>query len=196
MDFVDPATRSRMMRSVKGKDTRPELAVRSLAHAMGLRFRLHRRDLPGRPDLVFTKYRVALFVHGCFWHRHPGCRRASTPATNWAFWEAKFARNVNRDSEAIAALTSAGWRALVVWECETSDPDTVRARLANATGRGYAAAGAASGSTSARAVLSRSRNSPNGIANAHTSQPVSARPSLRRSNEPEAGNTSSALEAL
>lgn len=117
------------MSRVRGKDTAPEMMVRRIAHALGLRFRLHRRDLPGTPDLVFPKWRTAVFVHGCFWHRHPGCSRASIPQTRIEYWRSKLARNVERDRAASAALEKAGWKVAVVWECETKNPDTVRQRL-------------------------------------------------------------------
>ena len=111
------------MRAVRSKDTTPELAVRKLAHALGYRFRLHRRELPGSPDLVFPGRRKVVFVHGCFWHRHAGCARgASTPATRRGFWEAKFARNVARDRRDRRRLRAAGWGVMVVWECQTRFP--------------------------------------------------------------------------
>lgn len=111
------------MGRVRGKDTRPEMIVRRLAHAMGMRFRLHRADLPGKPDLVFPKYRAVVFVHGCFWHRHPGCRKASTPKSNTEFWQEKFERNVERDKRNSVELEKAGWRVVVIWECETKSSD-------------------------------------------------------------------------
>ena len=117
------------MARIRGRDTKPEKVVRSLAHALGYRFRLHRRDLPGSPDLVFSSRRRVILVHGCFWHRHPGCRFATSPRTRPEFWEAKFARNVERDAENLADLAAAGWEALVVWECETRDPDRLAGRL-------------------------------------------------------------------
>lgn len=116
-DVVDRATRSRMMSGIRGKNTRPEIAVRKGLHRLGLRFRLHAR-LPGRPDLVFPRHRTAVFVHGCFWHRHAGCRFATTPATNAEFWQAKFANNVERDLRKIGELEHLGWRVIVVWACE------------------------------------------------------------------------------
>ncbi len=116
-DMLDPTTRSRTMAAVKGKDTSPELRLRRALHALGLRYSLHARGLPGRPDLVFPRFRAAVFVHGCFWHRHPGCPRATTPATRQDYWLPKFARNVERDAEALAALRAAGWRTAVIWEC-------------------------------------------------------------------------------
>lgn len=107
------------MRSVRGKNTTPEMKVRSALHRGGYRFRLHRKDLPGKPDIVLSSRRVVVFVHGCFWHRHPGCRAASSPSTRIAFWQDKFARNVERDRQAVEALERAGWAVHVVWECET-----------------------------------------------------------------------------
>lgn len=117
------------MAQVRGKDTQPEVRVRKLAHAMGLRFRLHRRDLQGTPDLVFVKNRVAIFVHGCFWHQHFGCRRASIPQTRKGFWLAKLKRNVERDTQASLELRRAGWRVEVIWECETKDASHIQNRL-------------------------------------------------------------------
>lgn len=119
VDRLTPERRSWLMSRVKGKHTGPEMIVRRAAHALGLRFRLHRKDLPGRPDLVFPRHKVALFVHGCFWHRHPGCRLASTPKSRTEFWQAKFDANVARDAAAEEALRAAGWRVVTVWECET-----------------------------------------------------------------------------
>lgn len=109
------------MARVKSKDTSPEMRVRRAAHALGMRFRLHASHLPGRPDIVFPKYRTVVFVHGCFWHRHPGCRKSSSPQTRKEFWEDKFARNVARDASAQASLQKLGWRVIVIWECETKD---------------------------------------------------------------------------
>lgn len=116
-DTVDKATRSRMMAGIGSKNTKPELQLRRAIHARGLRFRLHVRDLPGSPDLVFPRYRAAVFVHGCFWHRHRECRFATTPATRPEFWEAKFSANVARDVVAAEALGIQGWRVATVWEC-------------------------------------------------------------------------------
>lgn len=121
--------RSELMRRVKRKDTTPEVAVRKVAHAMGLRYRLHRKDLPGCPDIVFGPRRRLIFVHGCFWHRHEGCSRASTPRSNPDFWSAKFARNVARDKRIEQDLVTAGWAVLTLWECETRDSETIRSRL-------------------------------------------------------------------
>lgn len=123
------------MSRVTGKDTKPELAVRRIAHSLGLRFRLHKRDLPGRPDLVFPKHRLAVFVHGCFWHRHEGCRLASTPKTRADFWQAKFETNVARDAAAAEQLAALGWNVLVLWECETRDAAGVEMALRQAIHR-------------------------------------------------------------
>lgn len=135
-DIVDPKRRSEMMAGIRSRNTAPELAVRSIAHRMGLRFRLHRKDLPGRPDLVFPKHRLAVFVHGCFWHRHEGCRHASMPKSRTAAWAGKFAANVERDARQQTALRSLGWRVLVVWECETTNVAAVERRLAELIGLG------------------------------------------------------------
>lgn len=117
------------MSKVRGKDTSPELRVRRVAHRLGLRFRLHSNHLPGKPDLAFPKYRVALFVHGCFWHRHPNCAKASLPKTREAFWKAKFDRNVQRDAKVFKQLTDLGWRVVVLWECETKATDKIENAL-------------------------------------------------------------------
>lgn len=117
MDIVDADTRSRMMAGIRGRNTSPEMTVRRALHAAGFRFRLHRRDLAGRPDIVLPRHRAVVFVHGCFWHRHQGCRLASTPSSNAEFWETKFATNVERDARSKAALIDAGWRVAVIWEC-------------------------------------------------------------------------------
>lgn len=118
MDIVDAKTRSRMMSNIRGKDTKPELTLRRALHARGFRYRLHIKGLPGHPDLVFPKHRSVVFVHGCFWHRHRGCPKATTPATRVEFWQKKFAGNTERDCRNIDQLRKAGWRVLVVWECE------------------------------------------------------------------------------
>jgi DNA mismatch endonuclease (patch repair protein) len=114
---ISPEVRSRMMSMIRGKDTQPEKRVRSILHALGLRFRLHRRDLPGSPDIVLPRYKLAIFVHGCFWHRHAGCFYTSDPKTNAPRWEEKFAANVRRDALALEMLQNLGWRTIVVWEC-------------------------------------------------------------------------------
>lgn len=110
------------MAAIGRADTAPELAVRRYLHATGLRFRLHVAGLPGRPDVVLPGHRVVVFVHGCYWHRHPGCRFATVPGSNSQFWQRKFARNVQRDTEVKLALERLGWTVLVVWECETREP--------------------------------------------------------------------------
>ena len=111
------------MRAVPAKDTKPEMVVRSIAHAMGLRFRLHRKDLPGNPDLVFPKYKSVVFVHGCFWHWH-GCPRSRMPKSNIEYWEKKIDGNRKRDRKNIAQLSSLGWKSLIIWECETKTLST------------------------------------------------------------------------
>jgi DNA mismatch endonuclease (patch repair protein) len=121
VDIVDKETRSRMMSGIRGKNTLPEITVRKYLHSKGLRYRLHVKTLPGKPDLVLPKYRLALFIHGCFWHRHKGCRYATTPASNPEFWQKKFEANVQRDKEVTRQLKHAGWRVLVIWECEIND---------------------------------------------------------------------------
>lgn len=108
-----------MMAGIKGRDTRPEMLIRRGLHQRGFRYRIGLRDLPGRPDLVLPKYHAAIFVHGCYWHRHPNCRFATTPSTRTDFWQQKFAQNVDRDSRAVAALRASGWRVAIVWECGT-----------------------------------------------------------------------------
>ncbi len=120
-----PEERSRIMRAVKGRDTAPELIVRRLAHRMGYRFRLHRQDLPGKPDLVFPRLRKVLFVHGCFWHGHDCARGARVPVQNRDYWTLKIARNKERDARARRALKALGWRSLALWECQLKDAGDV-----------------------------------------------------------------------
>jgi len=134
-DVFDPTKRSAVMRAVKSKDTTPELKVRRAAHALGLRFRLGRSDLPGKPDLVFVGRRTALFVHGCFWHGHDCPRGARMPATNRSYWEAKIGRNVARDRATLAALKQLGWTPVVIWECETRDPAALSRLIARRVGK-------------------------------------------------------------
>lgn len=119
--------RSRIMRSVRSRNTKPELAVRRLLHRNGYRFRLHRGDLPGSPDLAFPSRRKAVFIHGCFWHGHDCPRGARVPKTNQAYWEAKIARNRARDTRTAAALISMGWKSLIIWECRIRDELSVLA---------------------------------------------------------------------
>lgn len=122
-DVVDKQTRSRMMSGIRGKNTRPELLLRHALHKRGFRYRLHDRKLPGRPDLVLPKYRAVIFVHGCFWHRHPGCRYTTTPSTRTEFWLPKFQRTIEHDKEVLDQLATNGWRIAVVWECVTRRMD-------------------------------------------------------------------------
>ncbi|MGE8450089.1 DNA mismatch endonuclease Vsr [Delftia acidovorans] len=125
VDIVSTEKRSSMMGRIRGRDTQAELLVRSYLHRAGLRFKTNDRSLPGSPDLVFPKYRCVIFVHGCFWHRHPGCRFATTPATRVEFWNSKFAANMARDKKAEASLLALGWRTLTIWECEVHDLETL-----------------------------------------------------------------------
>ena len=114
------------MQAIKCKNTSPELAVRKALHAMGFRFRLHRKSLPGRPDVVLIRERVAIYVHGCFWHQHSGCPKARLPKTNGEYWGKKLAGNALRDQRNLSDLQGLGWRSLVVWECQTKDPIPLR----------------------------------------------------------------------
>src|SRR5258706_14938204 len=129
MDIVDRKRRSEMMSRIGPRDTVPELAVRRAAHRLGHRFRLHRKDLPGRPDLVFPKFKVAVFVHGCFWHRHPGCHLCATPKSRVEFWSKKFADNVERDRRKEDELLALGWNVLTIWECQTESDAVIKRQL-------------------------------------------------------------------
>lgn len=120
MDFLTPEDRSFAMSRVRSADTTPEMVVRKAIWRRGRRFRLHPRELPGRPDIVLPRFRLAIFVHGCFWHRHAGCRKATTPKSNVSFWMEKFAANVARDRRKESELIRLGWRVATIWECETS----------------------------------------------------------------------------
>ena len=131
VDITDAQTRSRMMAGIKGKNTKPEMLVRRTLFSKGYRYRLHGSDLAGAPDIVMKNRKVAIFVHGCFWHMHQGCRLAKLPATRPEFWANKLATNVARDQRNIAALRAQGWRVLIVWECATKVP-IQQAALANA----------------------------------------------------------------
>lgn len=140
-DHVSAARRSEIMGSIRSRDTAPEMAVRRAAHSLGLRFRLHGRGLPGRPDLVFPRWKTVVFVNGCFWHCHSGCKRATVPKSNTAFWGRKLVTNARRDAANYARLRALGWRVVVIWQCEvTRVPESdrrVAARL-----RSYFPAGA------------------------------------------------------
>ncbi len=125
-DIVNTSTRSRIMSSIRSADTQPELALRRLLHAAGLRYGLHRKNLPGKPDIVLTRWKAVVFVHGCFWHRHSGCHWCTTPATNSEFWNAKFAKNVQRDQRSVHELLRVGWRVATVWECALRGEDAPR----------------------------------------------------------------------
>lgn len=120
-DIVDKKTRSRMMAGIRGKNTKPELEVRRYLHRSGLRYRLHDRNLPGKPDLVFPKFKTVVEVRGCFWHRHEGCSKAYIPKSNQKFWIEKFEGNVERDNRNDRKLEGLGWRVIVIWECEVSE---------------------------------------------------------------------------
>ena len=129
MDRISIEERSRQMSLVRSKDTKPELFVRKLLFSMKFRYRLHAKDLPGKPDLVFRSQKKAIFVHGCFWHRHAGCSKATTPSSRTEYWLPKFARTLERDQESLEKLHTMGWQALVVWECELKNMDALAARL-------------------------------------------------------------------
>jgi DNA mismatch endonuclease (patch repair protein) len=129
-DRLSPEARSRLMKRVKQKNTAPEKLVRSLLHRLGYRFRIHRKDLPATPDIVLPSRRVAIFVHGCFWHGHD-CRRGRAPASNLEYWGPKIASNRDRDSRKAAALVAAGWRVVVVWECELEDEPALISRFSS-----------------------------------------------------------------
>lgn len=134
MDRLSAGARSALMSRVKQADTAPEMRVRRILHRNGLRFRLHRRDLPGTPDIILPSRHTVIFVHGCFWHRHQGCSRASTPTTNAERWRLKFERNVARDGETCAALRELGWAVLTIWECELKNEAELENRLRNRLG--------------------------------------------------------------
>lgn len=129
MGEIAPELRSQMMRSIRKKNTRPELEVRRVLRRLGFGYRLHAADLPGNPDIIFRTRRKAIFVHGCFWHQHPGCHLAKKPSARPEYWLPKLARNVERDRAAVAALEALGWKTLVVWECEVSQEEKLRGLL-------------------------------------------------------------------
>lgn len=128
VDVVDKATRSRMMAGIRGANTSPEKQVRSLLHLNGFRFRIHRKDLPGKPDIVLPKYRAVILIHGCFWHRHK-CHMFKWPSSNTVFWRAKINSNAKRDARNLAALHDEGWRVLTIWECALRGPGMVKTSL-------------------------------------------------------------------
>ena len=128
-DHVDPETRSRIMQAVHSKDTKPELAVRRMVHSMGFRYRLHVNNLPGKPDLVFPSRGKIVFVHGCFWHRHRGCRFTTSPKTRAEYWEDKFCANVARDRSTVKTLKKMGWAVMTVWQCQLKNPVRLAGRL-------------------------------------------------------------------
>ena len=135
LDMFNPQKRSEIMARVHSSDTTPEIHVRKLLHSMGYRFRLHRRDLPGNPDIVLPKYKTAIFVHGCFWHGCPTCRHAKVrPVANAEYWEKKLNRTMERDINNVAALEQMGWQVMVIWECETKKTDllALKERMQNA----------------------------------------------------------------
>lgn len=117
-DVLTPVQRHDCMSKIKGRDTKPEMKVRSWLHRNGYRFRVQKSDLPGKPDIVLKKYNLVIFVNGCYWHRHPGCKYTTTPATNTEFWQKKFNQNVSRDKLCIEKLEACGWNTLVIWECQ------------------------------------------------------------------------------
>ena len=125
-DNLSPEQRRKTMASVKSKDTTPEMRVRRLVHAQGLRFRLHREDLPGKPDLTFPRFNKLIFVHGCFWHGHEGCEASKRPASNTEYWNKKLERNRTRDKANQARLRALGWKPLIIWECQTRDREELR----------------------------------------------------------------------
>ncbi|WP_319542718.1 very short patch repair endonuclease [uncultured Pseudodesulfovibrio sp.] len=129
MDHLSTTQRSRLMASIKAKDTKPEKLVRSMLHAMGLRFRLHRKDLPGKPDIILPRFSTVIFVNGCFWHHHEGCKDGRFPQTNRKFWKDKLLANVARDKEAVRALENMGWHVLTLWECQIKDINYLERRL-------------------------------------------------------------------
>ena len=129
MDVFTPEKRSEIMSRVRDRNTKPEMTVRRLLHGLGYRYRLHRRDLPGTPDIAFMGRKKAVFVHGCFWHRHEGCNKASTPKTRVKFWKTKFDENKRRDERKLSALKELGWKTMVVWECEIKDLEGIDAKV-------------------------------------------------------------------
>jgi DNA mismatch endonuclease (patch repair protein) len=134
-DVISKEHRSWNMSRIRSANTAPELIVRSQLHKMGCRFRLHRPDLPGRPDIVLPSRKMALFVHGCFWHQHPKCKFATTPKSNKGHWTSKFKKTRSRDKANLSALKQSGWKAIVIWECETKDPAVLKEKLKHCLSR-------------------------------------------------------------
>lgn len=134
MDIVRRELRSKNMRRIRGKNTKPELRVRKAAYALGYRYRLHDGRLPGSPDLVFSGRKIVVFVHGCFWHRHGNCKYSYTPKSNIEFWAKKFDSNVRRDKRVQKELDALGWKVAVIWECETTEPDDLAEKLKDILG--------------------------------------------------------------
>jgi len=128
-DLLSTFRRSENMSRIRAKDTKPEMLVRRLLHSLGYRYRLHTKDLPGKPDIVFRRPKKVILVHGCFWHQHNKCREGRLPGTRQDYWVPKLGRNVNRDREQRESLEAAGWQILVLWECEITDPETLKTRL-------------------------------------------------------------------
>lgn len=129
MDTLTPEMRSWNMSRIRGKDTKPELAVRSLLHGLGYRFRLKNDQIPGKPDIILPRYKAVIFVHGCFWHRHADCRYAYKPKSKIEFWQQKFEANIQRDQKVSEQLKELGWHQLIVWECEIKDIDTLKKKI-------------------------------------------------------------------
>lgn len=133
MDVFSPEKRSQVMSRIRSKDTKPEKSIRSILHKLGFRFRINRKDLPGKPDIVLPKYKTVIFVHGCFWHQHEGCKIASKPKSNSEFWQKKFSRNIERDKNNQEELKSMGYRVIIIWECEAKfiqkNPEIIKSML-------------------------------------------------------------------
>lgn len=129
VDFVSKEKRSRIMRGSRSRDTQPEILVRRALHRLGYRFRIHRKDLPGKPDIVLPKHGLVIFVHGCFWHQHKGCKDGRIPQSNKDFWAEKFAKNLARDDRDRGVLRELGWRVEVIWECESRSPERLEAKI-------------------------------------------------------------------
>jgi len=130
-DIVSKEVRSKMMSGIRSKNTKPEIQVRSMLHKMGYRFRIHKKDLPGKPDIVLPKYKTIIFVHGCFWHRHQNCRFAYMPKSRINFWMTKFENNVRRDIKIREELENMNWKVIIIWECQTNVPNKLIAIIRN-----------------------------------------------------------------